>query len=197
TSAASVRASARATATVPDDPGRSAVSEPRSVAEAKRMQEQLRSQVDLVSRLPAPPARVAGVDVSYDKDSHRVAAAAVLIELATLKVAESAVAYGEATFPYVPGLLAFREVPILVAALGKLTMRPDVLVCDGYGVAHPRGFGFACHLGVVTRLPTFGVAKTRFIATYEEPGPLRGDWSPLRDAGIEVGRAVRTQTNVK
>src|SRR5690606_7241163 len=122
----------------------------------ERIQEQLRSRVDLVSHLVAAPARVAGVDVSYDKHSQRIAAAAVLIDLTSLDVVESVVVDGEATFPYVPGLLAFREVPFLVAALEKLAARPDALVCDGYGIAHPRRFGLACHMGVVTTLPTFG-----------------------------------------
>lgn len=133
--------------------------QPISVGEAERIQEELSKYVELTSGLATVPTLVAGVDVSYDKSSERVAAAVALMDLATLELQESAVVYGEVRFPYVPGLLGFREVPILLEALGKLVNRLDVLVCDGYGIAHPRRFGLACHLGVVTGLPTFGVGK--------------------------------------
>jgi len=145
----------------------------------------------------APPKLVAGLDVSYEIGTDRVAAAAVVIELRTLEVMETAIAHGEATFPYVPGLLAFREVPILLEVLGKLVSRPEVLVCDGYGIAHPRRFGLACHMGVLTGLPSFGVAKSPFTATFADPGLRRGDWSPLVDGGEILGRVVRTQSGVK
>jgi deoxyribonuclease V len=170
---------------------------PASVAEAASIQEALKQRLDLVSGLAAPPTTVAGVDVSYVNGAQRVAAAAVVIDLATLAIVESAVVFGEVTFPYLPGLLAFREVPILLEALGKLARPPEVVACDGYGIAHPRRFGLACHLGVLTGLPTFGVAKTPFTATFAEPGPQRGEWSPLMDGGEVLGRVVRTQTRVK
>jgi deoxyribonuclease V len=168
-----------------------------TVVEAEELQRELRSQVDLATRLPGPPKVVAGVDVSYEVGTNRVAAAAVLIAMPTLEVMESAVIFGEVTFPYVPGLLAFREVPFLLEALGKLTVRPDVLVCDGYGIAHPRRFGLACHMGVLVNLPTFGVAKTAFMTKFAEPGVERGEWSSLVDGDEILGRAVRTQTRVK
>ncbi|WP_233196892.1 endonuclease V [Verrucosispora sp. ts21] len=170
---------------------------PVSVAEAERIQEQLRQRLDLHEHLTTAPRLVAGVDVSYDKSSPRVAAAAVVFDLVTGEEVESAVVPGEVTFPYVPGLLAFREVPILLTALDRLANRPDLVVCDGYGIAHPRRFGLACHLGVVTGLPTFGVAKTPFVAAYDQPGGSRGDWSPLRADGDVLGRVLRTQTGVK
>ena len=170
---------------------------PVSVAEAERIQAELSRHVDLSRGLPKMPNIVAGVDVSYDKTSARVAAAAVLIDLSSLAVSEVSIVHGEASFPYVPGLLAFREVPILLEALEGLTGRPDVLVCDGYGVAHPRRFGLACHLGVLTSLPTFGVAKTAFTTAYDEPGTARGEWSTLRDSGTVLGRALRTQPNIR
>src|SRR5262245_43720159 len=171
--------------------------QPRSVEEAEQVQEELSRYVDLASHLQVAPSVVAGVDVTYDQASPAAAAAAVLIDLDTLEVRESAVAHGEVRFPYVPGLLAFREVPILLEALGKLRGRPDVVVCDGYGIAHPRKFGLACHVGVLTGLPTFGVAKTPFTTAYDEPGPGRGDRAPLREAGAVLGAVLRTQTNVK
>ncbi|GGL90618.1 endonuclease V [Micromonospora yangpuensis] len=170
---------------------------PVTVAEAERVQEALRRRVDLTIPLPGPPATVAGLDVSYEVGSDRVVAAAVLLDVATARVRRAEFAVGEVNFPYVPGLLAFREVPFLLAALEKLTVRPDVLVCDGYGVAHPRRFGLACHLGVLTGLPSLGVAKTPFTARFDPPEQARGAWSPLVDGGETVGRAVRTQTGVK
>jgi deoxyribonuclease V len=170
---------------------------PASVAEAVRIQEQLKERLDLASGLAVAPTTIAGVDVSYVDGERRVAAAAVVIDVSTLETVESATVLGEVTFPYVPGLLAFREVPILLATLGELTHPPDVVVCDGYGIAHPRRFGLACHLGVLTGRPTFGVAKTPFTATFAEPGPHRGEWSPLLDDGEVLGRVVRTQNRVK
>ncbi|WP_434742913.1 endonuclease V [Micromonospora sp. SH-82] len=168
-----------------------------TVAEAERVQEELRREVDLRSSLPGRPATVAGLDVSYEVGSDRVVAAAVLLDVASVQVRQAEFVVGEVTFPYVPGLLAFREVPFLLAALERLTVRPDVLVCDGYGIAHPRRFGLACHLGVLTGLPSFGVAKTPFTARFDPPDPARGSWSPLVDGDETVGRAVRTQAGVK
>jgi len=170
---------------------------PLDVAEAVRRQVALRSRVDTASSLAGPPKLVAGLDVSYEIGTQRVAAAAVVIELQTFEVRESAIAHGEVTFPYVPGLLAFREVPILQEVLGKLVCRPEVLVCDGYGIAHPRRFGLACHVGVLTGLPSFGVAKSPFTATFVEPGPRRGDWSPLSEGGEILGRVLRTQSEIR
>nr|WP_204021595.1 endonuclease V [Micromonospora andamanensis] len=168
-----------------------------SVAEAERIQQALRQRLVLDDSLSAAPTLVAGVDVSYDKVSPRITAAAVVVDLTTGVEVESVVVPGEVSFPYLPGLLAFREVPILLAALDRLGHRPDVVVCDGYGVAHPRRFGLACHLGVVAGLPTFGVAKTPFVGSFDEPGLRRGDWSALRDDDEVLGRVLRTQTGVK
>jgi deoxyribonuclease V len=122
-----------------------------------------------------------------------------LVEVDTFRVVAEATAVGRAAFPYVPGLLAFRELPSLVEAMNSLPddAVPDLLVCDGYGIAHPRRFGLACHVGAVTGLPTIGVAKTHFVGTYEPPAPERGSWSPLVLDGEVVGRALRTQDGVK
>ncbi|MFF0719547.1 endonuclease V [Micromonospora sp. NPDC003816] len=171
--------------------------EARTVAEAERVQQELRRHLDLTGGPAKPPRLVAGVDVSYDKTSTRIVAAAVLVDLTSGVEVETVVVPGEVTFPYVPGLLAFREVPMLLTALDRLDRSPDTVVCDGYGIAHPRRFGLACHLGVVTGLPTFGVAKTPFVGTYAEPGPRRGDRSVLRDGDNVLGHALRTQTDVK
>jgi deoxyribonuclease V len=170
---------------------------PADPSSAERLQLSLRALVDLDATASVSPQTVAGVDVSYAVGSDQVVAAAVVLDLATLVVLDQATSAGEATFPYVPGLLAFREVPFLLAALEKLRITPEVLVCDGYGVAHPRRFGLACHLGVVTGLPSFGVAKTPFTAGFSEPGPARRDWSELRDGDEVLGRVLRTRTGVR
>ncbi|MFE4175622.1 endonuclease V [Streptomyces sp. NPDC056909] len=172
---------------------------PRDEAEARAVQDELRGRVVLdEAGPPAGTGRVTGVDVAYDDARDVVAAAAVVLDAATLAVVDEATAVGRVTFPYVPGLLAFREIPTVLAALDALTSDPGLVVCDGYGLAHPRRFGLAAHLGVLTGLPVFGVAKNPFTFSYEQPGTRRGDFSPLlADDGEEVGRALRTQPDVK
>ncbi|MFC9793776.1 endonuclease V [Streptomyces sp. NPDC057695] len=140
---------------------------------------------------------VTGLDVAYDDERDLVAAAAVVLDARTLRVVEEATAVGRVSFPYVPGLLAFREIPTVLAALDGLTADPGLLVCDGYGLAHPRRFGLASHLGVLTGRPSIGVAKNPFTFTYEQPGPEQGDFAPLLADGEEVGRALRTRAGVK
>ncbi|MFD5147383.1 endonuclease V [Streptomyces sp. NPDC058401] len=172
---------------------------PADEAEAKAIQDELRDRVVLTETGPPPgEGLIAGVDVAYDDERDLVAAAAVVLDAATLRVVEEATSVGRVSFPYVPGLLAFRELPTVLAALEALTVTPGLVVCDGYGLAHPRRFGLACHLGVVTGLPAIGVAKNPFTFTYEEPGARRGDLSPLRAPdGEVVGRALRTQDGIK
>ncbi|MEU6369574.1 endonuclease V [Streptomyces sp. NPDC046931] len=171
---------------------------PLTEEEARAAQDELRGRVVLDE--PGPPpgtGRVTGVDVAYDDERGVVAAAAVVLDAATLAVVAEATAVGEVSFPYVPGLLAFREVPTVLAALDALDRDPGLVVCDGYGLAHPRRFGLASHLGVLTGLPTIGVAKKPFTFTYQDPGVPRGSTSPLLAGPEEVGRAVRTQAGVK
>ncbi|MCF3965333.1 endonuclease V [Streptomyces fuscigenes] len=174
-------------------------STPADEDEAYAIQDRLRRR--LVLDEPGPPpgrGHVTGVDVTYDDEHDVVAAAAVVLDAATLAVVEEATAVGPVPFPYVPGLLAFREVPAVLAALDRLGADPGMLVCDGYGLAHPRRFGLACHLGVVTGLPSIGVAKSPFLFSYEQPGRERGDWTPLTaPEGDVVGRALRTRKGVK
>lgn len=165
-------------------------------SEARAEQERLRPLVRAEGITVDEVRLIAGVDVAYAKDESVVAGAAVVLDAATRQVLESTTAVRPVEFPYVPGLLAFREIPALLDALRALRLKPDAIVCDGYGVAHPRRFGLACHLGVLTDLPTFGVAKTAFIGRYVEPGPQRGDWSPLTDGGETIGRVLRTQRAV-
>ncbi|GAA0606423.1 deoxyribonuclease V [Kribbella sandramycini] len=167
---------------------------PTTAAEAIAVQEELRHQVDATDHGPAPRF-VAGLDVAYDGD--RLAAAVVVLEWDGLNEVDRAVVPGRTTFPYVPGLFAFREVPALLAALDQLTTPPDLLVCDGFGIAHPRRFGLASHLGVLTGIPAIGVAKTAFVGTLLEPGTARGSTADLVLDGEVVGAAVRTQHGVK
>lgn len=174
---------------------------PSSPAEAEAIQDRLRPMLELGAPGPVEPRTVAGLDVAYAGDGGgagtRLAAAVVVLDGTSLEVVEESAAVGTAAFPYVPGLFAFRELPTLLDALRALKTVPDLLVCDGFGVAHPRRFGLACHLGVLTGLPTIGVGKTAFIGAYEEPGPRRGDASPLLDGGEVVGRVLRTRDGVK
>lgn len=171
---------------------------PVTEEEARAVQDRLRTRV--VRDEPGPPpgtGRVTGVDVAYDDERDVVAAAAVVLDAATLDVVAESTAVGRVPFPYVPGLLAFREIPAVLAALDALPCPPGLLVCDGYGVAHPRRFGLASHLGVLTGLPAIGVAKNPFTFTHEEPAPPRGSSSPLLAGREEVGRALRTRHAVK
>jgi deoxyribonuclease V len=170
---------------------------PRTVEEALAVQDELRPLVDLVGPGPTGPRTVAGLDVAYAEDGDRLAAAVVVLDTTTLEVVERAVVVGRAAFDYVPGLFAFRELPALLAALDRLAAPPDLLVCDGHGLAHPRRFGLACHLGVVTGLPALGVGKTPLVGRWDEPDTRRGSWSPLRDGDEVVGRVLRTQDGVK
>ncbi|MEE6257265.1 endonuclease V [Plantactinospora sonchi] len=170
---------------------------PRTVAEAEAVQDRLRPMVDLVGPGPTTPRTVAGLDVAYAEDGDRLAAAVTVLDATTLAVLDAVVLPGRAAFGYVPGLFAFRELPTLLAALDRLTVAPELLVCDGHGLAHPRRFGLACHLGVLTGLPAIGVGKTPLVGRWEEPGRPRGSWSPLLDGADEVGRVLRTQDGIK
>lgn len=145
--------------------------------------------------LPVDVRTVAGVDVSVRGD--RVRTAVVTLDAVDGSVVDRAVWEGGVAYPYVPGLLSFREIPAVLPALERLAVRPDLLVCDGQGRAHPRRFGLACHLGLLLDLPCFGVAKTRLTGAAAEPGRERGNRVPLWDGDELVGEVVRTRTGVK
>lgn len=140
---------------------------------------------------------VAGVDVGFENNGRTTRAAVVVMDARTLDVVEEILHREPTRFPYVPGLLSFREIPALLAALAQLKMLPDLLLCDGQGIAHPRRLGNAAHLGVVTGLPALGVGKSRLTGKHEEPGNERGDWAPLIDKDETIGRVLRTRANVK
>ncbi|MGK8555755.1 endonuclease V [Nocardia gipuzkoensis] len=168
---------------------------PATAEAAMAMQDDLRPLVDPVTPPGTRFRTVAGLDSAYH-DTGAVAAAVVVLDATTLRPVSSAVAHGVAAFPYVPGLLAFREIPTTLAALEKLDTAPDLLICDGQGLAHPRRFGLACHLGLLTGVPTIGVAKTVW-GDYTEPGPHRGAATDITIDHEVVGRALRTRTGVK
>jgi deoxyribonuclease V len=176
---------------------------PADEAEALALQDRLRSLADHRGPGPAAPRTVAGLDVAYAGDGRGtgdpLAAAVVVLDTATLAVVERATAVATTTFPYIPGLFAFRELPVLIEALRSLRITPDLLLCDGHGLAHPRRFGLASHLGVLTGLPSAGVAKTPFTGRHDPAalGRTRGSWAALTDGGETVGRALRTRTDVK
>jgi deoxyribonuclease V len=161
--------------------------------EAVALQRELAGRTRLA---PLGPVRtVAGVDVSV-RAGH-VRAAIVVMTLSPLAVIETATWEGPAAFPYVPGLLSFREMPAVIPAMARLATDPDVFMLDAQGLAHPRRFGLACHLGVVFDRPAFGVAKTRLVGEHRQPGPERGERAPLVHDGETVGCVLRTRTSVK
>jgi deoxyribonuclease V len=164
-----------------------------TVAEARALQERLRGEVSERDELPARVRFVAGADVSYDRGSPVLFAAVVVLDASSLARVEVAAVSGRATFPYLPGYLSFRELPPLLEAFAKLRTRPDLVICDGHGRAHPRRFGLACHLGLALDLPAIGVAKSRLVGEHREPGSRRGAHAALRDGGEVIGEVVRTQ----
>jgi deoxyribonuclease V len=140
---------------------------------------------------------VAGADLAYRADGRWAWAAVVLVAVPDGRIVESATAAGVPPFPYVPGYLTFREGPLLLAAFRRLQRRPHLVLFDGQGLAHPRRFGLACHLGLLLGLPSIGCAKSLLVGEYEEPGPARGAWTPIRLDGAAVGAALRTRTGVR
>ena len=165
-------------------------------AEAAQVQRKLRTRV--ITR-PDGRAfeRVAGADLALDHKRGIGIAGVVSFALPDLVEVERSSAIGPLSFPYVPGLLSFREGPLLLEALAGLKQRPDLLMFDGQGLAHPRRFGLACHMALLLDLPGIGVAKSRLIGQFEEPGLCRGSWSPLLDRGETIGAVVRTRDRVK
>ncbi|OFW59305.1 MAG: hypothetical protein A2Y75_10690 [Candidatus Solincola sediminis] len=169
-----------------------------TVKEAMRLQEELRGQVvDGLSFDPKTIRRVAGTDISYLRELRLALAAVVIMDFPSMEVIEESRHVVEVDFPYVPGLLSFRELPALLPALEALHREPDVIFVDGQGLAHPRGMGIASHLGIITEKPTIGCAKSRLIGEAEEPGSVVGDWSPLLYEGRRIGAVLRTRQSVK
>ncbi|WP_420607689.1 deoxyribonuclease V [Novosphingopyxis sp.] len=170
---------------------------PVSTSEAIAIQNAMRAKVLLADDHP-PVKRIAGIDVGYDPERNLARAALVTMDIDTLTPIASVVEYDSVRFPYVPGLLSFREAPVLMKALARLgTQRPDMLFVDGQGVAHPRRLGIAAHIGVLSGLPTIGIAKKKLCGRYEEPAIEQGSRTMLFDGRERIGTVLRSRTNVK
>jgi len=172
-----------------------------SPAEARRLQQDLASRLRLKGG-PRDPRVIAGADVAYHPAAGRLVGAVVVLRRPAepadpWEVLEEVVAEAAVPFPYVPGLLSFREAPVVLECFARLAQVPEVVLVDGQGIAHPRGFGLASHLGLWLDLPTVGCAKSRLVGEYEEPAEARGSWSRLRYRGRVVGAVVRTRAGVK
>jgi deoxyribonuclease V len=141
--------------------------------------------------------RVAGVDVGFEAQGSITRAAVVVLSYPELQLLETSIAKLPTSFPYIPGLLSFREVPAILQAVSKLQQPPDIFLCDGQGMAHPRRFGLACHLGVYTDIPSVGVAKTRLIGSHAELAREKGSWVPLIHKDETIGAVLRTRSGVK
>lgn len=165
-------------------------------AEARDLQKELVGRV-VIRPLPGDLEILGASDIGYVKASNLLAAVVVTFTWPELELMETAHAVTRARFPYVPGLLSFREIPALLEACGKLSRRPHVLLCDGQGIAHPRRFGLASHLGVCLDIPTVGCAKKRLCGEFEPFDWRRGQWSPLTLEGAAVGRVLCTRDGVK
>ncbi len=180
-----------------------------SYAQARQLQKQLASQVKFTP-LRTVPKTIAGLDCAFSRDGKRIFAAAVVLRVVGLRGGgsegpdrfdlehvETVSAVQETRFPYIPGLLSFREAPVCLAAVEKLSRQPDLFMIDGQGVAHPRRLGLASHLGLFFDRPTIGCAKSRLTGTFKEPAGEKGAWSPLRDGEEVIGGVVRTRSRVK
>lgn len=165
-----------------------------SPREAVAIQLTLRSQLCLHGT--GPFTTVAGIDVAYDKNSRLMFAGVVVMSGDGCELLDCATATANAQFPYIPGLLSFRETPPVIKAWNKLKTMPDCLICDGHGLAHPRRFGLACHLGLVLDRPSIGCAKSRLVGTHQEPRTRRGSVAPLLDQGEQIGVVLRTKDGV-
>lgn len=166
------------------------------IAAARELQRSLADRVETRDRLPTLQT-VAGVDVGFEDEGRTAKAAVAVLSFPGLELVAQAIARVPVDFPYVPGYLSFRELPAVIAALERLETLPDLVLCDGQGRAHPRRLGVASHLGVATDLPTIGVAKTRLVGDFVEPGSGKGSTSPLTIDGEVVGTVLRTRDRVK
>jgi deoxyribonuclease V len=167
-----------------------------SYSQAIALQKSLSEKVQLIE-LKNHPKTIAGIDCAFSRDKKRIIACVVLLKLPGFEPIETENAVQKLTFPYIPGLLSFRESPACIAAVEKLKHQPDAFIIDGQGIAHPRRFGLACHLGLFFDKPTVGCAKSRLTGSFEDPAPEKGSFSPLKDGEEVIGAVVRTRTNVE
>ena len=169
---------------------------PGDAAGAISIQNRLRDRVITTDQFETITT-VAGIDAGFEQEGTITRAAVVVLKLPELTLLEQAIAYRPTTFPYVPSLLSFREMPTVLDALTQLTLEPDLIVCDGAGIAHPRRLGIASHLGILINKPTIGVAKSRLLGTHNELPPEKGAWVPLMDQGETIGAVLRSRTGTK
>jgi deoxyribonuclease V len=176
--------------------GRGCTIERVSPKKAIQIQEVLRERV-ILKKTFSKVRTVGGGDVAYAKDEDRLVGVVVVLSFPHMETLEVATAIGKTSFPYISGLLTFREGPILLKAFQKLEMKPDVMIFDGQGIAHPRGLGLASHMGLCLDLPSVGCAKTPLFGEFMMPGPGRGDFEWIRREGKRVGAVLRTKDRVK
>lgn len=169
---------------------------PKTLEQAAAIQQQLQTQVVTEDRLEEVH-HVAGVDVGFANNYEITKAAVVVLSFPELELVETATAQMPTTFPYIAGFLSFREIPALLKALEKLAIIPDLILCDGQGIAHPRRLGIASHLGVLIDRPTVGVAKSILVGKHREIPLAKGEWTPLKDRGEIIGAVLRSRVNVK
>lgn len=168
-----------------------------TLEEAIAIQEQLRSEIITLDQLNEPVQYVAGVDMGFEAEGTISRAAVAVLSFPDLQLKETAIARRPTSFPYVPGFLSFREIPAVLNALEKLNTIPDLILCDGQGIAHPRRFGIACHLGLLIDIPTIGVAKSLLVGKHEEVPEQKGSWKPLQHRGEIIGAVLRTRKGTK
>jgi deoxyribonuclease V len=181
---------------VTNHPNSNALEWPTTIAEAIVLQQTLRSQVITTDQL-GEVHTVAGVDVGFEASGTITRAAIAVLSFPDLKLQKQAIARRPTTFPYVPGLLSFREIPAILDALAQLQRSPDLLLCDGQGIAHPRRLGIASHLGLLVNLPAIGVAKSRLVGEHADIPDQRGAWQSLLDKGETIGAVLRTRSGTK
>lgn len=170
---------------------------PQSLEEAIAIQQQLRTQVITQNQLQEPVQYVAGVDMGFTADGTISRAAVAVLSFPDLQVMETTIAYRPTSFPYIPGFLSFREIPAVLDALEKVKITPNLILCDGQGIAHPRRLGIASHLGVILDMPTIGVAKSLLIGKHQELSEIKGSWQPLIHQSETIGAVLRTRTGVR
>ncbi len=167
-----------------------------SYAKARELQIQLAKKIRL-SPIKKTPKLIAGMDCAFSKDGQKIIAVAVVLKLPDFDLIETTSASKKITFPYIPGLLSFREAPVCLAAAKKLKNIPDLFLIDGQGIAHPRRLGLASHLGLFFNKPTIGCAKSRLIGNYKEPAAQKGMYNLLKYKDQTIGAVLRTRANVK
>lgn len=167
-----------------------------SYSEAVELQKQLAGKI-CHTPLKKSPELITGLDCAFSKDGKRIVAAAVVLKMPDLAVVETTHAVRKTAFPYIPGLLSFREAPVCIGAVEKIKSKSQLFIIDGQGIAHPRRLGLAAHLGLFLNKPTVGCAKSRLIGTFEEPAAEKGTFTELKDKDQIIGAVVRTRTNVK